>query len=144
MPEAPSRANSLAKDQQLPQQNEHNFNADSSHRRLMPRRMTQPREPLSAPVRFTLDELLKAREQLNEASVNFLLIDVDIGLTFSEIALQTSDPDKKRRVREKARAAYENVQHLVHKVTLTEADACRLARNLEILRARLYDLEDED
>jgi len=102
------------------------------------------REPLSAPVRFTLDELLKTREQLNEVSVNFLLIDVDIGLTFSEIALQTSDPDKKRRVRAKARAAYENVQHLIHKVTLTEADARRLARNLEILRARLYDLEDED
>ena len=128
----------------MPKQNEHNFHAGSSHRSFMSRRITQVREPHPAPVRITLDELLKTREQLNEASVNFLLVDVEIGLTLSKIGLQTSDPHKKRRLREKARAAYESVSRLIHKVTLKEVDAQRLAVNLEILRARLYDLEDEN
>jgi hypothetical protein len=76
-------------------------------------------------------------ERLNRAQGNFLKLDVEVGLTFAGIALQTQDPEKRERTRRVASKAYDTVLRLMNRVTFTKDGAQSLARNLLRLK---YDL----
>lgn len=79
----------------------------------------------------------KLAEHLNKAGVEFLRLDVEVGLTFSGIALQAQDSEKRARNLRAARKAYDTVLRLMDKVTLTEDGAKSLARNLFQLKCEL-------
>ena len=79
----------------------------------------------------------KLAEHLNKTGVGFLRLDVEVGLTFSGIALQAQDSEKRARNLRAARKAYDTVLRLMDKVTLTEDDAKSLARNLFQLKCEL-------
>jgi hypothetical protein len=79
--------------------------------------------------------------RINAEEVRFLRTDVELGLKFSEIALQTTDRNKTNRNRANAQKAYEAVLHLLPKVSLTAEEngvirvkLTQLKSNLEQLR----------
>ena len=89
---------------------------------------------VSAPKR----EGLKSRT--NELRVQFLKIDSEIALTFSNIALTTQDPQRKRRTIQSARKAYNTIIRLQEDTELTDADQHYLEVNLRRLKRELQSL----
>lgn len=79
-------------------------------------------------------------EHLNKAGADFLRLDVEIGLTFSGIALQAQDSEKRARNLRAARRAYDTVLRLTDRVTLTKDGAQSLARSLCRLKCDLVRL----
>jgi len=88
----------------------------------------------------SVDDFLASGARLNRVRVDFLKIDVATALTFSGIALQTQDPEKRQRNRRSARRAYDTILGLIHRVPLTLDDAQILARNLRRLKSELVRL----
>lgn len=79
-------------------------------------------------------------EEWNRAGGNFLRVEIELGLTFSDIALKTQDSERRKRTKRLARAAYDNVLRLKERVTLTNNDVQFLARNLLRLKSDLVRL----
>ena len=94
-------------------------------------------EPKFSAPRPTFDELLAGREEANRVNTNFLKVDADTALTFTDIALSTEDPVKKRRNVRSARKAYDTVMRLIEKVDLSDSDGRILGAKLLTLKARL-------
>ena len=94
-------------------------------------------EPKFSAPKPTFDELLAGREEANRANTNFLKVDADTALTFTDIALSTEDPVKKRRNVRSARRAYDTVMRLIEKVDLSDSDGRILGAKLLSLKARL-------
>lgn len=80
------------------------------------------------------------RARSNRARANFLLIDSAIALTFSGIALETSNEAKKRRTTQAARKAYETITRLKRNTDLGDADINKLETNLRRLKSELHSL----
>ena len=79
-------------------------------------------------------------EQANRAMAEFLRIDVQVALTFSGIALSTTDLSKRERTTKVARRAYHTILTLRERVRLTDSEIEILARNLERLHIELVAL----
>ena len=94
---------------------------------------------LAAP-RISLDQYLTAIEDANTASVNFLKIDLETGLTFSRMALRTSDPAGRHRNTRAARRAYDTITRLLSQVQPRQIDSELLSKNLRLLRSDLLRL----
>jgi hypothetical protein len=77
-------------------------------------------------------------DAIHEQAVNFLRVELDLGLTFSEIALQTtSNPDKRARNCSNAVTACKAVLHRMGDVDLTPAESTEIGAKLQHLRIRL-------
>lgn len=76
----------------------------------------------------------------NRAKRDFLQIDSHVALTFSGIALAASNEEKKKRTTRTARTAYDTIMRLRNGVDLTDAEKCKLDRNLEQLKSELLRL----
>jgi hypothetical protein len=73
--------------------------------------------------------------------VAFLKVDLDIALTFAEIALHAGDDfEKKFRNQTNALYAYDTVLRLSERVTFTQADALQIENGLKRLKATLEQL----
>jgi hypothetical protein len=79
-------------------------------------------------------------ERTNKLRADFLQVDSEFALTYSGIALQTRDDDKRRRTTQKARSAYDAIIRLRKHVDLTTAESDRLDRNLERIKRELQTL----
>ena len=84
--------------------------------------------------------IFQSGAELNATSVNFLKIDLDTALTFTEIALGAEDADKRERNRHNARIGYDTVLRLMGRVSLTRLDGKILREKLELLKADLVEL----
>ncbi len=84
-----------------------------------------------------MNELRAARDRLTRVTLRSLQIEVELGLTFAEIALQTTDPFRKKAMRDKARNAHDHVNQFFYRIALTPEDACSVATNLDRLRSCL-------
>jgi hypothetical protein len=85
-------------------------------------------------------QLTTTGKQLNATNADFLKIDVETALTFTGLALETDNQEKKERNRKNARKAYDAIIHLKGNVTFTprqeaymHAMIARLKNNLEQL-----------
>ena len=87
-----------------------------------------------------MDEFLATRWQLNRVSTDFLETDLRTALTFTKIARQTRDPERKARTRRNARKAYDMVVGYMTKVELTPSDVRVFSRLLKKLRFDLTEL----
>lgn len=76
----------------------------------------------------------------NRLSVDFLQIDSEIGLTFSGIALEANDPEKRKRMAQFARRAYDTIARLRTDVELSQAEGDKLDTNLQRLKSELQRL----
>lgn len=59
---------------------------------------------------------------MNATNADFLRIDVETALTFSGLALETDNDDKKQRNRKNARKAYNTILRLSQNVTFTPSE----------------------
>jgi len=94
---------------------------------------TSPRQD-SRPHRLALDT------RTNRLRADFLQIDSEIALTFSSIALGTSEQEKRRRMTGTARKAYDTVLRLREDTNLVGSDNDRLEANLKRLKSNLQRL----
>lgn len=101
------------------------------------------RQPRKLLLRPTLDSLLASAREMNRAGADFLKVDVSTALTFTQTALSTDDPVKKRRNRKSARKAYDTVVRMAKKIALTDQDAKDLEKGLKRLRADLTQLGED-
>ena len=84
-----------------------------SHKRMSEKHSSSPdAQPLPP-------QLTTAGKQLNATNVDFLRIDAETALTFSRIALDTQDEEKKERNRKNARKAYDTILRLWDGVIFT-------------------------
>jgi hypothetical protein len=100
--------------------------------------MKKPR--LLAVPRISADQFLSSMQDANNVSVNFLKIDLETALTFSGMALQSSDPVKKQRNTHAARRAYETILHLRTHASPKPADSALLSNGLRTLKSDLIRL----
>lgn len=82
----------------------------------------------------------KSADQVNKLGVDFLQVDSEIALTFSGMAFETNDKEKKIRATQTARRAYESIMRLRKKIEFTQAQRERLNANLQRLEAELKSL----
>jgi len=94
---------------------------------------TSPRQD-SRPHRPALDT------RTNRLRADFLQIDSEIALTFSTIALGTSEQEKRRHMTRTARKAYDTVVRLREDTSLVGSDNDRLEANLKRLKSNLQRL----
>jgi uncharacterized coiled-coil DUF342 family protein len=71
---------------------------------------------------------------------DFLKVDLQMALTFTQIALQTADPARKQRAIRSARKAYLAITRFLPETSLTPEDAGKVASNLERLKHELQAL----
>lgn len=90
-----------------------------------------------------MTDFLKEREKAREGGVHFLQSEVDTGLTLADIALETEDPEKRRRNLRNARAAYDSILHFADRVFLTGNENQALAKQLESLKTKLIELGEK-
>jgi hypothetical protein len=74
---------------------------------------------------------------LNQTGVNFLLIDLDLALTFMDVARTTRSDDTARRNHNNARKAYDTVLHLLETLDPTASERQVIDAKLAILKTRL-------
>jgi hypothetical protein len=79
--------------------------------------------------------------QINRNGRNFLLIDSQIALTFSSIALGANDDQAKRkRTTLTARTAYDTIERLRKNIELDDVDRAKLDANIGQLKSELEKL----
>jgi hypothetical protein len=90
--------------------------------------------------RPTLDEWLAVFSCLDRAGAEFLKVDVETALTFSQTALEAIDGEKRERNRRSARKAYDTVVRLRAKIDLSDAESKDLDFHLQRLKSELIQL----
>lgn len=88
----------------------------------------------------TVDELLAWQSRANKVNADFLKLDLQTALTFTQLALQAEDGVKRERNQRAARKAYDTILRLVGRVTLTDDEARSMGKSLERLRSDLIRL----
>ncbi len=73
----------------------------------------------------------------NELRAKFLQIDSEIALTFSNLAMTASNPEKKRRTAQTAREAYDTIMRLRKETQLRDAEKHKREANLQRLKHEL-------
>ena len=80
------------------------------------------------------------KSRTNRLRVNFLQIDSEIALTFANLALTASNPEKKKRTTHTARRAFDAIMRLREDTDLEDADKDKLEANLRRLKSELQSL----
>ncbi len=73
----------------------------------------------------------------HDMRVDFLTTDLDVGITFAEIALDTDDQDKMKRNTKNAHKAYEAVLGFLVKTALTPAERATINEKAAFLKSLL-------
>jgi hypothetical protein len=77
---------------------------------------------------------------VNPGIIEFLLVDLDVALTFMDVAETTEFRETAERNHKNARKAYDMVVSKLGEVRPTEAQQSALEHKLALLRARLQDV----
>ena len=80
---------------------------------------------------------LRIREESNRIGTEFLLADLDTGLTFVQVACVTGSQASRTRNLGKAFEVYRTVLHLIGRVESSPPERLEIERKLEDLRCRL-------
>ena len=84
------------------------------------------------------------REDLNRNSYRLLRVDIEAGNTFARIAAAAEiGSEKRNRNQRNGRGAYDSVQHLRRKVTMTAQQEQELDSELAVLRTALEELGEK-
>jgi hypothetical protein len=79
-------------------------------------------------------------DRTNKAEARFLQLDSEIALTFSAIALEARDLERRRRTTRAAHRAYDTITRLRAGIKLTDTQKHRLDANLRRLKSELEKL----
>ena len=80
------------------------------------------------------------KSRTNELRAKFLQIDSEIALTFANLALTASDPQKRNRTSQVAREAYDTIMRLREETDVSDAKRDKLDANLRRLKRELQSL----
>src|SRR5215813_1681294 len=101
----------------------------------------KPNSLKAQPPPQSLDKLMtdlnQTGQRLNQTSKDFLRVDVETALTFTEAALTTDNPDKKDRNTKNAKKAYDTIQRLSERVTYTDSEQAYMSEMLARLKKDL-------
>jgi hypothetical protein len=89
------------------------------------------------------DAAKDTRNELNRKMVDFIKIDLDIGLTFAQTALQSDNPETIARTLRAARKVYDQLGKLLSRVRLTAVDSIEIAEKTECLKSALTKLSEK-
>jgi hypothetical protein len=81
--------------------------------------------------------------RLQQVGRDFLITELDLGITFADMALGSDDSAKARRNRGQARAAYRALERHFGKVTLIAQDARLVKSKLRRLKSKLRRLGEK-
>jgi hypothetical protein len=111
--------------------------------RMNPRKQSAEarRPPIST--QAAAEGLTRTGQQLNATNADFLRIDVETALTFTQIALEADDPEKRDRNRKNARKAYDTILHLREKVEFNPPQHKYMNEKLEQLKRDLITLGEK-
>jgi hypothetical protein len=82
----------------------------------------------------------EAAEDLNKLKVDFIRTDLDIAVTFAQIASQTGESEKTIRSQRNARKGYDAVFLAISTAALTHFERENIRRKLESLKSALQKL----
>jgi hypothetical protein len=82
----------------------------------------------------------EADGELTMLKVNFIKTDLDVALTFAQIASQTGDRDKAVRNQRNARKAYDTLVRYMDSASLDRSDLDAITRKLALLKSALLGL----
>ena len=91
----------------------------------------------------TLEPVNELISELNATALQFLLIDLDLGMTFMDVAKASRIEQTIHRSHENARRALDTVLHLSQKLNLDEEERRTIDVKLTLLKARLEATESE-
>jgi hypothetical protein len=80
---------------------------------------------------------MKFAKETEKTAIDLLLLDLDIGLTFLDVAETTRITETARRNRENAQKSYDTVVSALQAVTLNDEQQALFDRKLTLLRSRL-------
>ena len=87
--------------------------------------------------------LTRTGQQLNATNADFLKIDAETALTFTQIALEADAPEKRDRNRKNARKAYDTILHLRKKVEFSPSQDKFMNEKIEQLKGDLITLGEK-
>jgi hypothetical protein len=105
--------------------------------------MESAQDPIMALLKETglrSERLSALGQRANRLKADFLQIDSQMALTFSGIALDASDPEKRKRTTLTARRAYDAIVRLRNDIELSPAEGYKLDTNLHRLKSELQRL----
>jgi hypothetical protein len=76
-------------------------------------------------------------EEANQTGLEFLFTDLEVGLTFLQVADTTNSPARRSHDLDQARLAYRTVVQLLPRVVVSPEDQALISPKLEELRSRL-------
>ena len=82
-------------------------------------------------------------KDLTHTSAEFLITDLDLALTFMDIADTSNSAETGTRNRQNARHAYDTVREFLSKLALTASDRQAVESKLAVLKARLKAVGDQ-
>lgn len=82
----------------------------------------------------------RVQAQTNRAGAQFMLVDVEVALTLSGLALKTNRPENRERQSASALKAYDTIMRLRENLDLNEAESDKLDSKLRRLRSELRQL----
>ena len=101
------------------------------------------RERLQVSAQAAAEQLSKIGQQLNATNADFLKVDVETALTFTQMALDTDNQEKRDRNRGNARKAYDTISRLRERVVLTPAQEKHLNKQMQRLTRELTELGEK-
>jgi hypothetical protein len=75
------------------------------------------------------------RKSQTEARIDFVLAELDLGVTFCQVALSTRDAETKERNIRNARRAYDSALHFLRRISLEGAEEARIEAKALRLKA---------
>lgn len=82
-------------------------------------------------------------DDLNRTGANFLLTDLDLAMTFLDVAATSRSEEVRQRNRRNARRAYDSVLALSSKLTLNEAETQTINARVLALKNRLQAMGED-
>ncbi len=96
---------------------------------------TSSMRPLVLPEGFS-----KSTVKLRKNIVKLILSELEVGHTFAQVSLESSNPDTKRRNQENARKAYDTACRWLKGIRLADEERAKVARRLERIKSDLHEL----
>jgi hypothetical protein len=106
-------------------------------RRLTPVENVHPKHSIVLLINNRHERFSKTFQELNQSGMDFLLTDVDLAMTFMDVAAASHDQETVHRNHNNARKAYDTVLHLLGKMTLTAGKREEINAKLAVLKTRL-------
>lgn len=86
---------------------------------------------------YGADACAELREQSNRLGVQFVLTELEMALSFLDVADGTSNLERQQRLFENGKKAHHTIQRFIPRLIFSASEASIVNRKLQLIRARL-------